>query len=51
VKALARLACVLVAGLLGACGGDSSGAAKAAAPKDSQLVLDQVAWDQGTWAD
>jgi len=55
VKHLARIACVLMAGLLGACGGGGmeagQGTGDAPPAPDSRLVLDNVAWDQGDWAD
>jgi len=55
VKSLVRIACVLTAGLLGACGGGGMGSGEApghdpAAP-DTRLVLDELAWDQGDWAE
>jgi len=54
VKNLLRIACVLMTGLLGACGGGSSeaeGSAGDPPAQDSRLVLDTAAWDQGNWAD
>jgi hypothetical protein len=53
MKDLLRIACVLLAGLLAACGGgrESPGAGGAAAPAaDTRLELDAMAWDQGDWA-
>jgi len=56
VKTLARLACVLLGTLLGACGGagghtGSNGTGSAPAPQDARLVLDSIALDQGDWAE
>ena len=55
MKELVRGACLLVAGLLGACGGGGmeSGERTGDAPPapETRLVLDNVAWDQGDWAD
>jgi hypothetical protein len=55
VKYFLRIASVLVAGLLGACGGGGMGSGDApgqsSPPPDARLVLDNVAWDQGDWAE
>jgi hypothetical protein len=53
VKALVRIACVLLIGLLGACGGGepAGSSASSPAPQDERLVLDNMSWDQGNWAD
>jgi len=55
VKDLLRIACVLIAGLLGACGGGGMGSEEAPGQSppspDARLVLNNVAWDQGDWAE
>jgi hypothetical protein len=54
VKALARIACVLLVGMLAACGGgegSTSVTSNAPAPQETRLVLDSMSWDQGDWSD
>jgi len=55
VKAVVRIACVLLIGLLGACGGGggepAGSSASSPAPQDERLVLDNMSWDQANWAD
>ena len=54
MKDLVRIVCVLIVGLLVACGGggESSGTtSNAPVTPDTRLVMDSIAWDQADWAE